>query len=682
MLKRYFSLFFGCLFTAAWVDAQPGQTTPTEPVIELPRFEVSADRVLPPLEKWKYVQVPGGYEVLSDSTRWLTADFVKEFSLLRQVIDVVLPAAKKTSALPTYIILSSEGNLYSRFIPKDIMDRSLSSGSPSMLVSDGERVGIVVRIDSRGAGVNSDDFSPSLSRVSVDEFVSITSGLDGDDDFVVKEDGSLALAGEALSFSGFYRQYFKDVMRRSFYPAEVPLWAEEGMAKIFEGVRFNRKTIDLGSISTPGFNIAEGNSILGPGKYGHHRLVAKLYESWIPGVTKFDPEKTLPTKSYGTLLSQYLPRNRDTQISPLTGQPLLARSQLDASYVRSDYVAAAVPLIPLDKFFAVKSVEDETPMLARIYSSQAYLFAHLCLHSIKPDHKGFREKYAKLVKLATEKPVEEKDFIACFGFGYDKMLAYMRSYSKLADFQRFKFDAKRGLKLQPVPEFEVREASDAESGRIAGEVLRMAGQNEVALERLIAPYWRGDRSPDLLAALGIAEKAANRTDRARKFLEKAVQEKTTRARAYAELARLRLDENVAKAQAEKRKFTPEEVQSVLSPVEQGLQKPPVMAEFYDVLAKVWTFAPSAPDAQQFGALLGGVRRYPDNLNLIFSAAQVAVLHGYNQEARLLINHGLEGAGSPEIRGAFERLSKRLDARQAGAGTPVAPAAPVVTPAVR
>jgi tetratricopeptide (TPR) repeat protein len=364
-------------------------------------------------------------------------------------------------------------------------------------------------------------------------------------------------------------------------------------------------------------------------------------------VTKFDPDGRLPTERYRIL---------DRQVNA-------------NAYVASDYEAAEVPFIPLDKFFAVKSVDDEVIMLSRIYAAQSYLLAHLCLHSIKPDHKGFREKYAKLVKLATEKTIEEKDFIACFGFGYDKMLSYMRSYSKLADFQRYKFDAKRGLKLEPAPEFEVRTASDAEAGRISGEVMRMAGQSEIALERLIAPYLRGDRSADLLAALGIAEMASNRTERARKFLEKAAQEKTTRARAYADLARLRLDEIVAKAQAEKRKFTQAEVQSVLTVVQQGLEKPPVMPEFYDMLAKVWTQSSVAPDAQQFGVLLAGVRRYPANLNLVFSVAQIGLLHGYHQEAKVLVGYGLEGAPSPAIRAPFERLAKRLEAKQSSAPAP-------------
>jgi hypothetical protein len=116
---------------------------------------------------------------------------------------------------------------------------------------------------------------------------------------------------------------------------------------------------------------------------------------------------------------------------------------------------------------------------------------------------------------------------------------------------------------------------------------------------------------------------------------------------------------------------------VISVAKQGLENPPVMPAFYEVMAKAWTQSDTAPDPQQFGVLLSGVRRYPGNLNLVFSVAQAGVLHGYHQEARLLINHGLDGAPSPEVRAPFERLSKRLEARQANA--PAVPA-PVSAPA--
>jgi hypothetical protein len=254
----------GCIWALGLAYAQSESSTQSEPIVELPSFEVRADRVLPPLEKWKYVQLPDGYEVLSDSTRWMTSDFVKEFHLLRQVAEVVLPAAQKTAAMPTYIILSSDGNLYSRFLPADRMNRSLRSEAPSMMVSDGERIGIVVRIDSRGTGTDAEDFNATRAPVSTDEFISVSAGIEANDDYVVKEDGTLALTGGEFSFSGFYVQYFKDLLRRSFHPLKVPLWAEEGMSKIFEGVKFNRKTIDMGAISSPGFNMAWGNSILGP----------------------------------------------------------------------------------------------------------------------------------------------------------------------------------------------------------------------------------------------------------------------------------------------------------------------------------------------------------------------------------------------------------------------------------
>ena len=63
----------------------------------------------------------------------------------------------------------------------------------------------------------------------------------------------------------------------------------------------------------------------------------------------------------------------------------------------------------------------------------------------------------------------------------------------------------------------------------------MGKRTEASHLHLIAPYLRGSRDPQLLAALGLEERAAGHDERARQFLEAAVAAKTTRARAYLDL---------------------------------------------------------------------------------------------------------------------------------------------------
>ena len=59
-------------------------------VVELPKFEVKDSRVLPPPESWKYAEIPG-FEILSRISERETKRFVRDFLLLQEVIEVIMP---------------------------------------------------------------------------------------------------------------------------------------------------------------------------------------------------------------------------------------------------------------------------------------------------------------------------------------------------------------------------------------------------------------------------------------------------------------------------------------------------------------------------------------------------------------------------------------------------------------
>ena len=70
-----------------------GAETPSSPpVVELPVFEVKDSRVLPPPESWKYAEIPG-FEILSRISERETKRFVRDFLLLQEVIEVIMPGS-------------------------------------------------------------------------------------------------------------------------------------------------------------------------------------------------------------------------------------------------------------------------------------------------------------------------------------------------------------------------------------------------------------------------------------------------------------------------------------------------------------------------------------------------------------------------------------------------------------
>jgi hypothetical protein len=312
-------------------------------------------------------------------------------------------------------------------------------------------------------------------------------------------------------------------------------------------------------------------------------------------------------------------------------------------------------LIPLDKFFAV---DRNTPPSEDLgdYANQAYLFTHMCLYGVG---QRYQQAYYKLALRAQQGPITEEIFRECFNKSYRAIGIEMRGYTTFTDYRQQNFNAKKGSRLAEAPPFTLRQATDAESGRIAGEVLRLAGHEAGALNRLIAPYIRGDRTPDLLAALGLAELSANNTARARKFLEAAAVAKTTRPRAYLELSKLRLNEAKAKAASENRPLTDKETAFVLEPLQVGLTYPPAMADLYDNLARIWIESPTTISPQQYQVLLTGAYRNPRNISLVYNVAAAGVTHGYVKECRPLVAYGLKVSPTPKAREAFTQLASAL-----------------------
>src|SRR5476651_234046 len=121
----------------------------------------------------------------------------------------------------------------------------------------------------------------------------------------------------------------------------------------------------------------------------------------------------------------------------------------------------------------------------------------------------------------------------------------LRSYVEFTAHKIAGLKSKNGEKIPEPPPFELRDATEAEVGRIKGDTLRLGGHDGAAHLAMIAPYIRGERDPQLLAALGLLERKLGDDARAKKFLEAAARDKAVRPRAYLELARLRLADGIA-----------------------------------------------------------------------------------------------------------------------------------------
>ncbi len=183
----------------------------TGPIIELPKFEVTDSRLLPPFEGgWHYAEIPG-FEILSRISERESKRFVRDFLLLQEVIEEIMPVLLRgQTPVPTALILcGSRGKGFDEFVPQDQSEERY--GKNSLFFKTPERSAIVI------------DFAlPELQ-------------LDNDTRL------------ESDPYRAFYAAYFRFLIRRQVGD-QAPPWFEEGLVQLFAATEFDRKTITFAQI--------------------------------------------------------------------------------------------------------------------------------------------------------------------------------------------------------------------------------------------------------------------------------------------------------------------------------------------------------------------------------------------------------------------------------------------------
>jgi hypothetical protein len=287
------------------------------------------------------------------------------------------------------------------------------------------------------------------------------------------------------------------------------------------------------------------------------------------------------------------------------------------------------------------------------WEAQAYAFVHMCLYG---RNLKYQRPFLEFITRLDREPLSEELFKECFKMDYKKMGLELRGYLDFTDHKYMQYAAKKGQALPEPPPFELRDAPDAVVGRITGEALRLGGHVSQAQNALIAPYVRGERDPRLLAALGLNEKFAGNDDRARKFLEAASNARVDRARAYLELARLRLDAARAKPGGKGDQLDENQVASVLTPLFTARKTPPPMAEVYSLIAETWSLSAAPPQEEHLEVVLEGVRTFPRDTALVMRATLLAAKRGFPERAAELARLGMKVARDSGEKDRFQLIA--------------------------
>lgn len=414
-----------------------------------------------------------------------------------------------------------------------------------------------------------------------------------------------------------YREYVRYLMSQA--EPRAPAWLEEGLSQIFMKMRIDRRAIEVAKLEDPNSVSAQAAQ-----NAGINSAAADF----------------------------------DADAAALPGAPAEDR----------DFSAALrrKPLVPLPQFFAMPhdAPEATNPLGNNIWAKQAYAFVHLCLYG----HKGkFQKAFGTFLQRSARPPVTEAMFRECFGLTYRQMLLEIRSYAESTVYESKVFQSKKGgpdLLVEPTP-VALREATQAEIGRIKGEALALAGHPEAARAELFAAYQRGERDPNLLAALGLFERDYGEEERARKFLTAAYAGRTTRADANIAIARLRFAEAQANPAGGDDRFSAAQVAGVIEPLLRARRPPPLYA-LYDLAGDTWMRSAVVPKPGEVALLIEGAQLFPTRMKTVYQAAALAAAAGEIQPAQALADHGIKWAADPAGKKRFEDLKASLPPAPAAA----------------
>jgi len=382
----------------------------------------------------------------------------------------------------------------------------------------------------------------------------------------------------------------------------LPAWFEEGMAQVMMGIDISPKCIELGRLEDP-------NSV------APEVLMENAFES--PGAAQL--------------------MNAEDR-------------QFQAALLNS-------PIMGMDRLFSMpKASQEVRNSVGGRWAKQCQAFVHLCLFG---ENKRYQKGFMRFLARSTERTPDEALFRECFGKSYAEMELALRHYIGSATYASIEWSASKGSKgLPPPADPALREATQAEVGRIKGETAELAGRSDQARREFITAFHRGERDPRLLASLGLWEQAHGERAKALKLLEAATRAHVEGSEAYLALARLRLEDALA-PQPEPKRLPPEAFALIAPLIHAGLAQPPASAEGYELLAETWTRSGNRIPPDEARRLVSACVSFPGRLRLLALSIPLCAQAGLLKEAHILADNALRLAPTPADRARFQSLKTAL-----------------------
>jgi hypothetical protein len=261
-------------------------------------------------------------------------------------------------------------------------------------------------------------------------------------------------------------------------------------------------------------------------------------------------------------------------------------------------------LLPMEVLLSPDGVAPDDPN-GYTWRKQCHAFAHWGLFG---DLGTNRTRFVALARHAIFEPVTEQKFASIIGVGYDAFLHRLRSHMESTRAQVIGLRPAPGETFGWRSDFELRTATEAQMGWLLGEAAIAVGKADTASVAFREAFRRGARDGDFLAAFGLAALEGADPAEGIRLLESAVAGRTSRARAYHELARaLALSARSASGNVP--------IDRATEVLLQGIRQAAPAPELPVLLAQLWLASGQTPPAPVTEALREGERRFQGDARL-------------------------------------------------------------------